>query len=355
MTTEPALFRRWPALRERIAWLPLARLPTPVQPLRLPDVAGEVWVKRDDLSGAVYGGNKVRKLEFVLGEARRRGARRLVTAGAAGSHHALATAVYGRAEGFDVSLLLFPQPLTAHVREVLLQDAAAGAELRWVPRMELIPPALRWARFRLRRERPFLVAPGGSDACGTLGYVSAALELVEQVEAGEMPRPATVVLAAGTLGTAAGLALGFAMGGLPVRIVAARITSRLVTNARALRGLARGTARLLEDTGLTVGGGGLAERALATVALGGAHIGRGYGHATPQGEAATRLLAAAGLTLDATYTAKAAAALLEALRAEPAGPTLFWHTLSARAPLPAAALPGVEALPAPFQRYLSAA
>src|SRR4051812_6441451 len=88
----PALFRAFPELSGRIPWLPLGRFPTPVA--RLPGLVApsvELWIKHDDLSGTVYGGNKVRKLEFLLGEARARGARRLVTLGAIGSHHVLAT------------------------------------------------------------------------------------------------------------------------------------------------------------------------------------------------------------------------------------------------------------------------
>ncbi|HEY8378082.1 MAG TPA: pyridoxal-phosphate dependent enzyme, partial [Nannocystis sp.] len=144
------LFRRYPEAARRLPWLPLATLPTPVEPLALDDTGGDgarLWIKRDDQSGLPYGGNKVRKLEFILARARDLGATRLITAGATGSHHALATAVYGRRLGFDVTLCLFPQPLTDHVRRVLLLDHALGAELRWTPRMELIPFAL----FRARR------------------------------------------------------------------------------------------------------------------------------------------------------------------------------------------------------------
>jgi D-cysteine desulfhydrase len=349
-TDAPALFRRFPRLRGPIPWLPLGRFPTPVEPLRLAGAA-DVWVKRDDLSGEPYGGNKVRKLEFVLARARRRGAERLVTGGAAGSHHALATTVYGVALGFRVTLVLFPQPPTRHVRDVLLHDVAHGAEIRWVRRMELVPAAMGLARFAHRSERPCGVAPGGSDPFGALGYVSAALELAEQVAAGEAPAPRAVHVAAGTLGTAAGLALGFALAGLPVRVVATRIISPLVANPWLLRRLVRRTARLLADAGL--GEVPVAE-ALAGLELRGGQVGRGYGHATGAGERATRRLSAAGLALDPTYTAKAAAALLEGIEREREGPVLFWQTLSARDPTPAAGLPPVSALPEKVRRWVEA-
>jgi D-cysteine desulfhydrase len=345
--SEPALFRRYPRLAERIPWLSLGRFPTPVQRLPL-EGAAEVWCKRDDLSGEAYGGNKVRKLEFVLAEARRRGAGRLITAGAAGSHHALATTVYGTRLGFDVTLVLCPQPPAPHVRAALLQDAALGATLRCVPRMEMIPLGIARERAIHRRERPYVIAPGGSDAYGTLGYVSAALELAEQVEAGEAPLPRVVHVAAGTMGTAAGLAIGFAMAGLPVRVEAARITTPLLTNRWMLGRLMRATARLLEDGG--AGPVPLA-RARAGVRLHGAQIGRGYGHRTAAGDRAVDALSACGLALDPTYTAKSAAGLLEALR-EAEGPVLFWHTLSACEAVPPDHLPSVDVLPPRARRWV---
>src|SRR5688572_13833817 len=127
-TAQPLLFDRYPQLA-RIPWMSLAEVPTPVQPIDLQIGGAECWIKRDDLTSQIYGGNKVRKLEFLLAHAAARGVKRLITAGAAGSHHALATAVFGRQTGFAVSLVLFPQPLTDHVRAVLLTDAALGAEL----------------------------------------------------------------------------------------------------------------------------------------------------------------------------------------------------------------------------------
>src|SRR5687768_6775722 len=119
---ERELFQRFPAARTMIPWIPLADVPTPItthqlhlaqhgpQPLR---------IKRDDLAGDPYGGNKVRKLEFLLADAQRRGATRIITAGAFGSHHALATTVYARQIGLDVTVILFPQRITPHVQSIL--------------------------------------------------------------------------------------------------------------------------------------------------------------------------------------------------------------------------------------------
>jgi D-cysteine desulfhydrase len=310
---------------------------------------GALLVKRDDLCADGYAGNKVRKLEFLLAAAAADGSRRLITAGAAGSHHALATAYHGRRKGFEASLVLFPQPLTAHVRDIVLMDYAVGAELRWVGRMEAVPYGVWRARLAHRAERPYVIAPGGSSEVGTLGYVSAALELAEQLRAGALPRPSRIHVAAGTLGTAAGIAIGLAWAMLDIPVVATRITSRLVTNQRALDALVRRTTTLLRMAGAAPPE---PADALRLVELRHDQVGRGYGWSTPQAEQAIELLAQAGLKLDVTYTAKAAAGVF-ASGGEAGGPPLFWQTLSAVEPRDLLSSVNPAALPQPFPDYIS--
>jgi 1-aminocyclopropane-1-carboxylate deaminase/D-cysteine desulfhydrase-like pyridoxal-dependent ACC family enzyme len=350
MAADLPLFEFSPGLAEHCPRIALGRFPTPVEQhtLRSAGRALALLVKRDDVCAAPYGGNKIRKLEFLLGAARARGARRLITAGATGSHHALATTVHGRAHGFDVSLVLFPQPRTSHVRDVLLMDHGLGAELRFSPSMQRLPLALLRARYEHRRERPCMIPPGGSNAVGTLGYVNAALEFGRQIERSGNARPAAVYVAAGTLGTAAGLALGFAIAGIDTRIVAVRITSRVVTNMRVLRRLIAGARRLLARAGAAVP---TVADALRLVTLRHDQIGAGYGRATAAGDDATRRFAEIGMQLDDTYTAKAAAALLADSAAEEGTP-LFWHTLSAVEPRAVLEATTPSQLPAPFAAYL---
>ena len=343
--TERRLFERFPRTRDKIPLIELAQLPTPVEQFETSDA----WIKRDDLSAQPYGGNKVRKLEFLLAAARRDEARRLITVGAAGSHHALATTIYGRTAGFDVTLVLFPQPLTEHVRNILLLDRAFGAELRYTRRMELVPAALFTATLKYRYQNAYVIPAGGSNGTGTLGYVEAALELADQVRRGELPEPASVVVAAGTLGTAAGLAIGFVLAGLKTRIYAVRITSRLVTNERALARLIRDTEVIMQRAGANVS---CAAEALSRVELVHEFIGLGYGKATPEGNDATSYFEQRGVHLDPTYTAKAAAAFL-ANRANLPRPVLFWQTLSAIEPHERLAQVSAADLPAPFQAYLA--
>ncbi|HKJ93333.1 MAG TPA: pyridoxal-phosphate dependent enzyme [Longimicrobiales bacterium] len=349
MADTTALFRRFPALAGRLGWLRLGSGVTPVERVEGAELPGELWVKRDDLTGPEYGGNKLRKLEFLLAHARQRGAGRLVTGGGFGSHHALATTLYGTRAGFAVTAVLYPQQATAHVREVLAAIHGLGADLRYCPHMALLPASLALARRAGRRDVPYAVPPGGSSPVGVLGYVSAGLELAEQVSAGAAPAPDHVHVAAGTLGTAAGLAIGFALGGLRGRIVGVKIVPDYVASERVLRRLVRATLALLADTGDAAVRAALPAPAevAARVQLRGGYLGDGYGRPTTAGAAALERFGALGLGLDPTYTAKTAAALLDALERAP-GVHLFWHTLSAVMP----AVPRAAALPDRFRRRL---
>jgi 1-aminocyclopropane-1-carboxylate deaminase/D-cysteine desulfhydrase-like pyridoxal-dependent ACC family enzyme len=344
-TNQPLLFNRFPQLGT-LPWTSLAMVPTPVEALPQGLVEADAWIKRDDLTSQSYGGNKVRKLEFLLAHASARGARRLITVGAAGSHHALATAVFGRQLDFDVSLVLFPQPLTDHVREVLLTDAALGAELRYTPRMTMVPAALTAARLAHWRERVQMIPAGGSNEIGTLGYINATIELADQIESGQLPVPDAITLALGTLGTTAGIAIGLTLLQLPIRVYATRITSKLVANERALHSLIEKTCRLLQQRGVTVS----AADAIGRITFSHAQIGPGYGQGTEAAEAARIAFERVGLQLDLTYTAKAAADFFLVAKDPTVKRVLFWHTLSGC--MPPVQLASVDALPRPFRDYL---
>lgn len=333
------LFRACPSLAGRVPWVRLGDWPTPVTSIDPPaGFDGELWVKRDDQSSSLYGGNKVRKLEYLLADARRSGAGRLITVGVVGSHHCLATAVHGRGQGLPTSLILFPQPMTEHARAIAGLNRAWAAETRMCSSFAAEPfvgAALRW---RLRRESPYVIPGGGSNALGALGYVGAAMELAEQVQRGELPRPDTITVAAGTLGTVAGLAIGVAMTDVADRVVGVRIVPSVIANTWTLSRLIEGAIRLLADHGAPVPD---ARAAVDRVALVGDYFGGGYGQPTEAGGRAATWFGERGLVLDPTYTAKTAAALLDRLAAGRTGVHLYWHTLSAVEPdpPPRAALP----------------
>jgi 1-aminocyclopropane-1-carboxylate deaminase/D-cysteine desulfhydrase-like pyridoxal-dependent ACC family enzyme len=299
----------------KLETLRLGHYPTPVEHLEtLSAVGSDLWVKRDDLTHDVYGGSKVRKLERLLAHARATRAKRIVTIGAAGSHHVLATTYFGKQEGFSVEAILVPQPKTDHALESLRASLAQG----------LLPiPVASWAAVPLALARSLargatFIPVGGSNVAGAMGYVDAAHELSVQVRQGAMPEPDLCVVALGSAGTAAGLAAGFAHARMKTRVVGIHV-SRPVALSRVIAAyLVRKCARRL---GLQVD----AERLRFDTRF----LGEGYGHATIQGHEATRdAWGSGGLVLDPTYTAKAFAAALWQVRARRAPCVLYWHTLS---------------------------
>lgn len=334
-----ALFDAWPQLRGRVPWTALGELPTPLQRLTLPK--GELWVKRDDLTSPIYGGNKVRTLEVLFGWAKAQGATRIHSTGAYGSNHAAATVLHAERVGLEPGVILFPQPRSFAALENLRVVLARRPVLHALPHWSLLPAGILWARRQDRRAgiRSHIMVPGGATPRGALGYVSAALELAQQVERGEMPAPKTVLVGVGSTCTSAGLLLGLRAAAelgigwrAPPRLVSVRVTPWPVTSSRRITSLAHRAAHLLsEESGEPRWA--FDRRILASgLEVDGRYLGRGYGMATPEGLEAMRTFgAAAGWSLDTTYSAKAAAAALDRIGND--GPLVFWSTKST-APLP---------------------
>lgn len=336
------LAQRFPGLAKQLPQVSLGTYPTPVE--QLPQslahalgAPGDLWVKRDDVSGRVYGGNKIRKLEVILARARARGAGAIWTTGALGSHHALATAIYATRMGLEVAVTLYPQPITDHVTHNLDALRATGARIAVVSHVAHAPFAAVRQIARLTQDglRPMLVAPGGSDRLSCLGYVKAGLELAAQVRAGDLPRPRRVLVAAGTLGTAAGLAVGLMASGLMAtgtRLVAVAVVEPPVVSQRRLRTLVAAVGRYLNHHG---GGAPVSPPSRRQLVLEDRCLGAGYGHATVDGLRAVMLMRRhTGITLEPTYTGKALAALSLQPRTQPrhdgGGVDLFWNTVNSR-------------------------
>ncbi len=327
----------------------LADLPTPVEPL---DVGGPapLWVKREDVSAGAYGGNKVRKLEWTLPQALDRGGH-IVTVGAVGSHHALATAFYGSRQGIAVHVVLIPQPDHPHVR----RNAAVTARYAhrvWPAANEAAAGAAvaraYAAAWREAGQRPLLLWIGGSTPRGTIGWVGAGLELAAQAAAGDLPTPDRLYIAGGSGGCVAGLMLGLGAAGLPTRVHAVRVADRVFMNEPVTRLLARRTRRLLAAHGLR-----LPVPRRDAVVIEQDAIGGGYGVPTPAGEAAIVDAHELGLELESTYTGKTFAAAVRARRTRPADETIcFVDTVSSRdlAPLAPA---DPDSLPPDMERLLA--
>ena len=245
------LFAKFPNLKDRLPHTPIGSFPTPVarlEGLSRETGASGLFVKCDDESGRIYGGNKVRKLEFLLADAVRQKAARVITTGAAGSNHALATAVYAKAAGLKATLVLFDQPTSSLVRNNLLMDAYCGADMVFEETFGKLAarfPEIVKSYEALDGHVPYVIPAGGSSPLGAVGYVNAAFELKGQIDRGTLPEPEAIFLPLGTMGTAAGLMLGLKAAGLGSRVVAVRVVPPVVANSGKLAALFDETLTLL--------------------------------------------------------------------------------------------------------------
>ncbi len=280
--------------------LSLGIFPTPMH--RLENVSRllgiELWIKRDDMTGVALGGNKVRKLEFLLAEAKAQGAEIVMTTGGAQSNHALLTAACARKLGLEPILILKKRGVTERKGNQLLAHLM-GTEVRFVDTDDYADIYAEMDRLGAERGRPYYKIPcGGSNALGALGYVKCAQEIAQSGVAFDH-----ILCAEGSGGTHAGLALGAKLFLPQTRVTGVMvdsdpfwdITPALMNEAAAL--MEREERFTSEDVHLLD------------------MCGPGYAIPSPEGNAAIRLLAAQeGLFLDPVYTGKAFAGLLQLAR-----------------------------------------
>lgn len=303
----------------------LARSPTPIEPLeRLSSRLGvELWVKRDDLTGTELSGNKVRKLEFLLADARAQGCDSVITTGGVQSNHARATAIAAVRLGLRPYLLL-RGAADSEIQGNLLLDRLVGAEVRFITREQYAnrDALMRsWAaELDAAGRHAYVIPEGGSDEVGCWGYVRALGELCDQARAAGV-RFDTVVHAVGSGGTTAGLALGAKLHGFEGRIL--------------------GFAVCDDEAYFREAVGRIVERAISRYALGvpfdraelafdDGYVGAGYAVTRP--EEIRNLVEVArteGLLLDPVYTNKAFYGLASTVRRDRhalGSRVLFWHT-----------------------------
>ena len=346
------LCQAYPLLCERLQKTPLAKLPTRVEQHSLlwHNRRFEVAIKHDEATSDIYGGNKIRKLEFLLRRAQQRRAKRVATFGTVASNHALATAVHAQQLGFECTCLLAHQHKTAQAARALNMHLALGSEIvRYGGER-----AQRVATMRkyLQGRDTWLIPMGGSSWLGVVGFLNAGLELAAQVRAGDIPPPDRLYVANGTMATVAGLALGLAVAKLDTEVQAVRVTHKHVASPDAMRRLMTKTVTLLGRLDASVPRD-LVDR--VRIRFRDEFFGDGYAHPTPAGEQAVALADEQfDLKLDSTYTGKALAALLHDLQqAELASlRMLFWNSYSGKSLPVATAKPrDTSRLPAEFLRY----
>ncbi len=307
---------------ERLLALPralLVGLPSPVQRLerfeRAIESPAAIFMKRDDAIPFGFGGNKVRKLEFVLGDALQRGVDTVITCGGVQSNHCRATAAAVARHGLSCHLVLSgrrPEILTGNTR----LDELFGASLHFVAERDDRGPAMEAlaASLKAQGRRPEVIPLGASTPTGALGFALGAAEMI-----GQGQRPDLIVHASSSGGTQGGLLAGLALSGVAPRVVGVSADESATVLREVVETIERGVLDLL----------GSDARALSAEIEDG-FVGEGYGLATEASREAQTLLARSeAIVVDHTYTAKALAGLIALVRngsVKPGASVLFWHT-----------------------------
>lgn len=298
----------------RFPRLHFAHLPTPLEPMNnlTRHLGGpQLWVKRDDCTGLAGGGNKTRKLEFLMAEAVQQGADTIITQGATQSNHARQTVAIASKLGLDSHILLEDRTGSKseaynHNGNVML-DQLFGAEISRHPGGTDMAEAMVKLAAELKEQgkAPYIIPGGGSNPVGALGYVNCALELLQQANDLSL-RVDHLVHATGSAGTQAGLVTGLAAtnSGIPVLGIGVRIPQE--AQEQKVFELAEATAELLGCPGAV---------SRNQVAANCDYVGPGYGFTTPETLEAIELFAKTeSILLDPVYSGKGAAGLIDLIR-----------------------------------------
>lgn len=323
--------------------LPVAQLPTPLQPLPAfrrtlgPD-APRLFIKRDDLTGLALGGNKARKLDYLFADARAHGADTLLTCGAAQSNHALQTAAAARKFGFSMRCILYGKPPApdATLTGNLLLHSLLETPIVWTTmqagetrREQALRRTLAAETEAVRASGgvPYSIPTGGSTAIGALGYVAAVQEMTEQLAESGLTDLAAVFFASGSGGTHAGLVVGANLTGWTPSLIGVEVDS-IPAGEDGVSPFHRAVLNLTNETATLLGQP--ASFALPDITLCPDYTGPAYGIPTKEGQEAIRLLAQTeGIFLDPVYSGKAMSALIGWIRQgkfRPDQAVLFWHT-----------------------------
>ncbi len=321
-----------PGLARAVRPLALGTLPTPVVSNVID--GHEVLIKCDQHTDPVLGGNKLRKLRFLLRPPLSQGFQSVATLGAIGSNHAVATAYAARHLGLEPVAYLAKQPATPQIAKALEWHRCLGTRIVYwggpsAVRKQQVKRAQRAAALR-----PWLIPLGGSSKCGSLGFVEAAFELNAQIKAEECVVPARIYLAMGTMGSAVGLAIGLAAAGLSkTRVVAVQVVPTRKGFSERVRQFGNSLVQYCRHYEPDFD----AADWFSQLDIRTEFVGPGYAQSTPATDAAIEVAAAElGLELETTYSGKSMAAMRSDLQNENLpGVSLYWNTYSGNREPPA--------------------
>lgn len=319
------LFSRYPKLKKVLKPKPFACLPTPVKPL--PEISVNAWIKQDDLTHPEYGGNKIRKLDFVLADIKRHQKNHVITFGATGTNAGVATAMMCYRNHLKCTVYLFEQPLTQTVKDNIALMRAYGAELIFCGSLFKTVLSFYTSRYRLKRTSYFLWA-GCSNSVATFAYINAAFELKQQIDSGQLPEPENIFVPVGSCSTLAGLTLGAQLCGLNSTVIGIRVAPAYLGPFPActegeVNKVIKQAVKDMKNWGIE------APSNIPTCRFNDDFYGEGYGIGTDASVKAIEIFKTHGITLESTYSGKAAAAFLQQLQEPESGqPQLFWQTFN---------------------------
>jgi len=339
---EPLLFKKFPDLKKKVPWIPiLTNVPTPIERLteleKMFDLhEGEIYIKRDDKIHQIYGGNKLRKFEFIFGDAIKKKKKGMVTLGGIGTNHGLACAITCKEQDppLTCDLFLFPQPITWHVQRSLLLFNYFSAKIHLGGGD--IGTFVKTLFFQVRHPKYYFMFPGGSplfgfgNPLGSIGFINASFELVEQVEKGEIPEPDAIFIAGGSTGTAAGLIAGCKLSGLKTKVHIIAVYADFIANPSAVVRNANKAIKYLYKRDKSIPKIKITENDFKFLK---GYLGSGYGIKTVRGQKAVDIIydlegKNKDFKLETTYTGKTMAAMFEYLNKEEnkSKKVLFWNT-----------------------------
>jgi len=337
---KPILFDVYPNLEGKVHWISiLTGIPSNVDRLtelenylKLKDA--EIYIKRDDKDHKIYGGNKLRKFEFIFGEALKKKKKGIITLGGIGTNHGAACAIVAKELDLKCELFLSLQPVTWHVQRSLLLYHYFGAKLHFTKMFEL--GVLKSLLFRLFHPKYYLMSIGGSPLfgigtpLGSIGFINAIFELKNQIDEGILPAPDIIFVAAGSTGTAAGLTAGCKLLGLKTKVYPVNVSRDIVVNPKNLIKIANKSIKYLRKRDKSIPDVQVNKGDFNMIK---GYLGSNYGVKTIKGQKAVDLVyelegEKLGFKLETTYTGKTMAAMLEFLEKEEnkSKKVLFWNT-----------------------------
>ena len=354
---KPIINEYFPDL-EKIPWISLREYPTDVEKLeRMGEARGfsNLFIKRDDRCNPVYGGNKVRKLEYMLGDAQRKEKKTLISLGAVGSNQVPAIGIFGSELGFDVVGILMDQPNALYVRENLLLDQYYGIKIVYAKNKvsEIGAFLVEYLRTELGGGKPYFITPGASSELGNMGFVNAGFELKQQIDNGEVVEPDYIIVPSASIGTSAGLYLGCKLAGLRTRVIGVRVAMAwLVTKWRMGR-MIRDINNFMRKYDSSVP---VADVKRDDLILLEDYLGEDYAYFTDcSRDCVNDMFDLENIKLEHTYTGKALGGGLDRLKkqGETDANILFWNTYNSIDFSDKTATIDYRNLPIKFQKYFT--